>query len=163
MISPEEINRRRKELEKNAAAFYNRLKKRQPPGIDDTLTELDEVVFAKTDCLACANCCKTLKTVFKERDIKRIAESLNMRPADFVNQYLVIDEDGDYVQKQLPCPFLDSANACTIYEVRPHACRSYPHTATLPLKKSWNLIIKNAAVCPAVHEITQMMKKKYGE
>ena len=163
MISPEEINRRRRELEKQAASYYGRLKRRPPAGLDDRLQELDEEVFAGTDCLACANCCKTLKTVFKERDIIRIAASMRMRPADFVSAYLVTDEDGDYVQKSLPCPFLAPDNKCNIYEVRPHACQSYPHTGTLPLKKSWNLIIKNAAVCPAVHEITLRLKKDFPE
>jgi uncharacterized protein (DUF885 family)/Fe-S-cluster containining protein len=160
-MAPEELNRKRKAVEQDAARFYNRLKRRPPPDLEATIKEMDAEVFAKTDCLSCANCCKTLKTVFKERDIDRIAAHLQLKPGQLVHQYLMIDEDGDYVQQQLPCPFLADDNKCKIYEVRPAACRSYPHTGTLPIKKSWNLVIKNAAVCPAVYEITEQLKQKY--
>jgi uncharacterized protein len=160
-MTPEELNSKRRTVEQDAARFYNRMKKRTPPELEATIKRLDEEVFAKTDCLACANCCKTLKTVFKERDIDRIAAHLQLKPGQLVHQYLMIDEDGDYVQQQLPCPFLDGENKCKIYEVRPAACRSYPHTGTLPVRKSWNLIIKNTAVCPAVYEITEQLKQKY--
>jgi len=142
--------------------FYKRLKKRPPAGIDDEVVRLDEEVFAYTDCLACANCCKTISPVFKDRDIDRISKYFKIRPGVFTDKYLYLDEDGDYVLKSSPCPFLMSDNKCSIYENRPFACRSYPHTSSLPLTKSIELVIRNSAVCPAVHEITEKLKSKYG-
>jgi Fe-S-cluster containining protein len=63
------------------------------------------------------------------------------------------DEDGDYVFKSSPCPFLASDNACSIYEFRPKACREYPHTNRPQMKQILDLTFKNATVCPAVKEI----------
>jgi Fe-S-cluster containining protein len=45
-----------------------------------------------------------------------------------VETYLLLDEEHDYVFRQQPCPFLGVDNYCSIYEVRPKACREYPHT-----------------------------------
>jgi Fe-S-cluster containining protein len=161
MIDPSELNRKQKAIEAENGKFYRRLKKRFPPNIDEELIELDALVFSRIDCLACANCCKTISPVFKERDITRLATHFKVRPAIFTDKYLHMDEDGDYVLKTTPCPFLLADNKCSVYEHRPFACRSYPHTATLPLKKSLELTIKNSAVCPAVYEITTILKKKY--
>lgn len=161
MIDPEKLNNKGRQIESENRKFYNRLKKRPPANIDEEVVDLDQQVFAGIDCLQCANCCKTISPVFKDRDIDRIAKHLRMRPGEFTASYLYLDDEGDFVLKSSPCPFLESDNKCSIYEVRPFACRSYPHTATLPLRKSWELVIKNSAVCPAVYEITELLKKKY--
>lgn len=161
MISPSEINKNNKKIESENRKFFIRLKKRPPSDIDQEVQLLDEVVFSKINCLDCANCCKTISPVFKERDITRLSTHFKIRPAEFTNQFLYLDNEGDYVLKSTPCPFLLSDNKCGVYEHRPFACKSYPHTATLPIRKSWELIIKNSAVCPAVYEITSILKKKY--
>ena len=72
--------------------------------------ELHEAEFEKTDCLTCANCCKTTGPLFTDKDIQRIAKFLRMKVVDFTKQYLRIDEDNDYVLKTLPCSFLFSDN-----------------------------------------------------
>jgi len=156
-----EINKVSHQVRKDATRFYKKLKKRPPEGLEELIHNLDKEVFSRIDCLSCANCCKTISPVFKDRDITRIAGHFRMRPSDFAHQYLRLDEDGDYVLRSVPCAFLGSDNKCSIYEIRPFACKSYPHTATLPLKKSWDLLPKNSAVCPAVYEITEVLKKKY--
>ena len=163
MIDPLELNKNSKKIESENRKFYNRLKKRPPVGIDEQLKSLDEEVFSRINCLSCANCCKTISPVFKDRDITRLSDHFRIRPSEFTDKYLYTDEDGDYVLKSTPCPFLESNNECSVYEHRPFACRSYPHTATLPLKKSWELIIKNSAVCPAVYDITAQLQKKYNK
>jgi len=163
MIDPAYLNARTRKLEAEHGKFIRRLKKRHPQGIDDEVVQLDELAFSKIDCLACANCCKTISPVFKERDITRLSAHFKLRPAIFTEKYLFLDEDGDYVLKSTPCPFLETDNKCSIYEIRPAACRSYPHTATLKFTKSTELFIKNSAVCPAAYEITQALRKKYGD
>jgi uncharacterized protein len=161
MIGPDELNKSRKRIEGENRKFYARLKKRPPAGIDDEVYRMDEEIFSGFDCLSCANCCKTISPVFKDRDIDRISRHFRMKPGEFTSRYLFLDEEGDYVLKTSPCPFLLSDNKCSIYEHRPYACKSYPHTGSLPLTKSVELVIKNSAVCPVVHEITQRLKEKY--
>ncbi len=161
MIDPEELNARRRRIEEISRKFFGRLFKRPPRDIDSQIREMDEEVFSGIDCTRCANCCKTISPVFKNRDIIRLAEHFRVRPSIFTEKYLMMDEEGDYVLKSTPCPFLNSDNLCTVYQVRPQACSSYPHTGTLPASKSVNLLIKNSAVCPAVYEITEKLKKIY--
>lgn len=99
--------------------FLSRLKKKPPKNLDYLVQETHEEVFEETDCLKCANCCKTTGPLFTERDIERISKHFRMKVADFEAKYLRVDEDGDKVLQTLPCSFLDSENYCLIYEVRP--------------------------------------------
>lgn len=161
MVDPAFLNARTRKLEAENGKFIRRLKKRPPSGVDEEVVLLDELAFSKIDCLSCANCCKTISPVFKERDIVRLAAHFKMRPSVFTEKYLKMDEDGDYVLQSTPCPFLEADNKCSVYDKRPSACSGYPHTATLKFTKSTELFIKNSAVCPAVFEITMELKKKY--
>src|SRR5215216_3072084 len=104
------------------------IRKKDPRRVDDAFHTLHEKVFEEVDCLECANCCKTTSPIFYQTDIERVAKSLRMKPGDFIEKYLRIDEDKDYVLKSSPCPFLDSDNYCQVYDDRPKACREYPHT-----------------------------------
>jgi uncharacterized protein len=156
-----ELNKRKKRVSSDASKFYKKLKKRPPEGLEEEIRKLDQAVFKRIDCLSCANCCKTISPVFKDRDITRIASHFKLKPSEFTHKYLVMDEEGDYVLRSVPCAFLGNDNRCSIYEIRPFACKSYPHTSSLPLKKSWDLLPKNSTVCPAVYEITEALMKKY--
>lgn len=82
-----------------------------------------------------------------------------MKPGEFIDKYLRIDEDKDYVLKQSPCPFLDSDNYCLVYEDRPNACRDYPHTDRKKMEQILDLTYRNTLVCPAVLEMTERLKK----
>lgn len=113
------------------------------------------------DCLDCANCCKTTSPIVIDRDIDRLAKRLKMKPSQVVDQYLRLDEDGDYVFTQAPCPFLLPDNCCMVYEDRPRACREYPHTDRKRFHQVLNLTYKNTLVCPAVLEVVEGLKEKY--
>jgi uncharacterized protein len=139
--------------------FLQGLKKKDPRKIDDAFHQLHEEVFEEIDCLTCANCCKTTSPIFYQTDIERVARSLKMKPGDFVEKYLRVDEDKDYVLKSSPCPFLDSENYCGVYEDRPKACRDYPHTNRKKMVQILDLTYKNTLVCPAVLEIVERLKK----
>ena len=121
---------------------------------------LHENEFQRTDCLQCANCCKTTGPLFTNRDIERIAKHFRMKPQQFIDQYLQIDEDRDYVLQQLPCPFLGADNYCSIYEVRPKACAEFPHTNRKDFHKISNLTMKNVAICPAAMNIVEEMRRR---
>ena len=114
--------------EKENRKFLAALKKKDARRVDEAFHTAHEQVFNEMDCLQCANCCKTTSPIFYQNDIERIARSLRMRPGDFIEKYLRVDEDGDYVLTVAPCPFLDADNYCQVYDDRPKACREYPHT-----------------------------------
>lgn len=138
--------------------FLTHLKKEDPRRVDDNFHELHESVFEETDCLTCANCCKTTSPIFYQHDIERLASALRMRPGDFIVKFLRIDEDKDYVLQSSPCPFLGPDNYCTVYKDRPKACREYPHTDRKKMIQLTALTYKNTLVCPAVLEIVQRMQ-----
>ncbi|MDN4166278.1 YkgJ family cysteine cluster protein [Cytophagales bacterium LB-30] len=138
--------------------FLQGLKKENPRKLDDRFHEAHEEVFARIDCLACANCCKTTSPIFIPSDIDRLAKTLGMKPGQFIDAYLKVDEDQDYVLKSSPCTFLNEDNTCQVYEDRPRACREYPHTDRKKMYQLLDLTFKNTLVCPAVLEIVEQMK-----
>lgn len=157
-----DLNRFR-EKSKNKSAenrkFLQSLKKKDARVVDDAFHNLHTEVFEETDCLQCANCCKTTSPIFYQTDIERVAKALRVKPGDFIETYLRIDEDKDYVLKSSPCPFLDADNYCKVYESRPKACREYPHTDRKRMVQITELTFKNTLVCPAVLEIVERLKK----
>jgi uncharacterized protein len=137
------------------------IKKKHPPKLDVTMQTIHDQVFDKTDCLQCANCCKTTSPIFYPKDIERAAKALRIKAAEFEAQYLRIDEDKDFVLKSSPCPFLHADNECGIYESRPTACREYPHTNRKNFVQITELTYKNTLVCPAVVQIVEKLKEVY--
>ena len=140
--------------------FFQKLKRKPPKDLDYTMRELHDEEFSRMDCLQCANCCKTTGPLFTNADIERIARHFRMKPSAFIDAYLRLDEDQDYVLQQLPCAFLGADNYCSIYDVRPKACREFPHTNRKKFHQISNLTLKNVAICPAAFNIVQEMKKK---
>lgn len=141
--------------------FFSGLNKKQIRQLDLEVQELHEEVFDEIDCLECANCCKTLGPRITDRDIDKMAKALRLNSVEVIAQYLRIDEDGDYVFKEMPCPFLASDNYCLIYDSRPKACREYPHTDCSKFFQIRELTLKNAEICPAVHEILKRLRQKH--
>ncbi len=140
--------------------FFAKLKKKPPKNLDYVMQELHDEEFEKTDCLACANCCKTTGPLFTDKDINRISKHFKQKPQQFINQFLRVDEDNDYVLQKVPCTFLGADNYCSIYEVRPKACREFPHTDRKRFQQISNLTLKNVAMCPAAYNIVEEMKKR---
>lgn len=129
---------------------------------DEAFHALHEEAFQSIDCLQCANCCKTTSPIFRDVDINRIAKHLGMKPSLFTEKYLHIDEDHDWVLNSSPCAFLGDDNYCSIYEVRPKACRDYPHTDRKHMHQIMDLTYKNTMVCPAVASIVDKLRAARG-
>ena len=121
------------------------------------LPELHEEAFKQVDCLKCANCCRNFSPRFKTPDIKRISRHLKMKEGDFIETYLRLDEDGDYVANAAPCPFLGSDNYCTIYDERPSDCHRFPYTDEDIIVKRQELTLKNATFCPIVYFVLEKL------
>ncbi len=139
--------------------FFVRNKKKLI-GMDLQIHALHEDVSERTDCLACANCCRTLGPRLTDKDVERMGKELRLKTSEVISRYLRIDEDGDMVFQTMPCPFLGTDNYCAIYESRPKACREYPHTDRKKFYQIYNLSIKNAYTCPIVYEVLEDITKK---
>lgn len=157
-MNTEQFKSLAKNKEQENRKYLTRLKRMDPRKVDDAFHRVHEEVFEEVDCLKCANCCKTTSPIFYQTDIERLARGLRMRPGDFLETYLRVDEDGDYVLKSSPCPFLDDDNYCRVYEHRPRACREYPHTDRKKMVQITDLTLKNTMVCPAVFEMVERLK-----
>lgn len=150
-----------KKVEKESKSFFKKIKKNRLRELDDTVHALHEELSAQTDCLSCANCCRTLGPRITDKDIERMGRALRMKPQEVVAAYLRIDEDNDYVFRSMPCPFLASDNYCFIYEDRPKACREYPHTDRRKFYQIHALSIRNARTCPVVYHLIERLKKEF--
>ena len=149
-----------KDKQQENKKFFSKLKKKTPKHLDSLMVELHEEEFSRTDCLDCANCCKTTGPLFTNKDIEGISKKFKQKPQQFIDQYLRIDEDNDYVLQSVPCTFLDAENHCLIYDVRPKACAEFPHTDRKKFQQISNLTIKNVGICPAAYNIVEEMKKR---
>lgn len=153
------IAERAKDKHKENKMFFTKLKKKPPKQLDYMMQELHDKEFERTDCLECANCCKTTGPLFTDKDVDRIAKHFKMKPSRFIDEYLRVDEDHDYVLKSVPCVFLGSDNYCSIYDVRPKACKEFPHTDRKKFQQISHLTMKNVAICPAAYNIVEEMKR----
>lgn len=140
--------------------YFVKLKNKPPKNLDYVMQDLHDAEFKKMDCLMCANCCKTTGPLFTDADIDRVSKYLKQKPQLFIEQYLRVDEDNDYVLQSLPCSFLDTDNTCFIYDVRPKACREFPHTDRKKFQQITDLTLQNISICPAAFNIVEEMKKK---
>lgn len=158
MIYQDDIKKAQDQLKANKV-FLKNIKRKKPKDLDDTFHQLHYEVFRNIDCLQCANCCKTTSPIFQLSDIERLSKSLKMKPAEFIEEYLHLDEDEDYVLNNAPCPFLGHDNKCLVYENRPKACREYPHTDRKRMYQIMDITLKNSLVCPAVSRIVEHLYK----
>ena len=149
-----------KDKHKENKSFFSKLKKKPPKQLDYLMQELHEDEFNRTDCLQCANCCKTTSPIFTDKDIERIAKHFKMKIYDFTKQFLEVDEDSFFILNSVPCTFLDEDNSCSIYDVRPKACKEFPHTNRKKFQQITNLTLTNVAICPAAFNIVEEMKKR---
>ncbi|HHF7010124.1 YkgJ family cysteine cluster protein [Streptococcus mutans] len=146
--------------QKEHRKFLATLKKKAPKNLDKIVQEVHTEVFREIDCTKCANCCKILGPLFTEADISRITKHFRMRLPVFEDMYLRVDEDNDKVFKSMPCPFLGEDNLCSIYDIRPKACREFPHTDRKKIYQINHLTIQNTLICPAVYLFVEKLQER---
>ena len=134
---------------------YLNKNKKKLEAADLKIHAMHERVSARTNCLECANCCRSLGPRITDKDVERMAKALRLKASVVTDKYLRIDEDGDLVFQTMPCPFLGDDNYCAIYESRPKACREYPHTDRKKFFQIYKLSVKNASTCPIVYEVME--------
>lgn len=144
---------------KSMWAFLNRLNREKTKGLDKLAARLEPEVWKETDCLSCANCCRTMTPTFTKKDINRISKHFAMTPAAFAKKWLRKDRAGDMLNKVEPCQFLNlEDNKCSIYAIRPTDCSSFPH---FPKKVLTFIHVhkQNVEYCPATYKMVEKMEK----
>ncbi len=139
--------------------FLTKLENDPPRGVDKKIAVLEKEVWQETDCLSCANCCKTMTPTFTPQDMKRISAHLNMTLEAFQTKWLKKERGGDrdWLNKTEPCQFLNMKdNKCSIYAVRPADCSGFPH---FPKRFSDFVHIhkQNVEYCPATYRLVEKM------
>lgn len=146
-------------MQRDYTALVKKLKNVKPAKLDAIFLEMHIDEFERIDCLECGKCCSGLGPRLTNTDIERLAESLKIKSSAFIDKYLRIDEDKDYVFQSMPCPFLMDDNFCIVYKSRPKACREYPHTNQKNIRSILNLCVKNIDTCPVVDNIFVKLEK----
>jgi uncharacterized protein len=145
---------------KRLRSFLTRVEKKDSKNLHLVTLEANELSWAKTDCMDCANCCKTMSPTYTQRDITRIAKFLGMTVSAFKKKWLYKDRVGDWLNKSQPCQFLDlKTNLCGIYEVRPGDCAGFPHHGTKKIKDYLHVYKQNVEFCPATYRLVEFMEE----
>lgn len=142
--------------------FLTRIENDPPKDLDIISEQVDKEVWTTTDCLSCANCCKSMTPTYTFQDIKRISSHLNMRTKEFKQKWLFFDKsDKSWKNVKTPCQFLDrKTNLCTIYEVRPDDCAQFPHLTKKDMKYYLHVHRDNIVHCPATLKWVEKLKDK---
>lgn len=141
--------------------FLTKLEKTPPRRLDQLAVETDVEVWKETDCLACANCCKTMSPTFTTADMKRIANHLQIGVEDLKKKWLYKDRNGDWINKSQPCQWLNlKDNKCSIYEVRPADCSGFPHHTKRRMIDYVHVFKQNVEYCPATYKLVEKIIEK---
>ncbi|TNE82401.1 MAG: YkgJ family cysteine cluster protein [Bacteroidetes bacterium] len=129
---------------------------------DEAFTSLvnqgHEEAFKSIDCLSCGNCCSKHSPILLQSDLERIAKGTGLSITQLLTEKVEMDEDGDFIFNQQPCPFLGEDLYCSIYEFRPDACAEFPHSDRKSQSEISDLLEENAFVCPAISQIIKTLE-----
>jgi len=129
---------------------------------DLVVKETTEEVWSQIDCVACANCCKTLSIEVDAKDITRLAATLNLSAAQFKTKCCEVLPDKTVVLKSRPCIFLAEDGKCKVYDDRPKACADYPYLREPHFVSRSISMVENSSCCPIVFNVWQQLKIKLG-
>lgn len=133
------------------SAFLKKLEKKRPPLAKKAMKEAEQHAWSKVNCQQCGNCCKTMTPTWKKSEIKRVAQHFGMSYKEFFDKWLYVEEStGDICNQTTPCQFFDLKNGlCTIYELRPHDCATFPHIYRKDFFDQMEVYTGNLHRCPA--------------
>ncbi len=143
--------------------FLSRLGRQRTFGTDRAIRKLEKEVWKETDCLSCANCCKTMTPTYTSKDMKRISGYFRITVAAFKKKWLKQERGGsrDWMNKWTPCQFLDlETNLCKIYKIRPADCAGFPHLSK-KFKDYVHVHKQNVEYCPATFKLTEKLMTRF--
>jgi Fe-S-cluster containining protein len=117
------------------------------------------------DCTACANCCRVATIKIIDRDAEKLARYFGITKSRFLAEYALEDAEEGRVLKRNEggCVFLEG-NLCSIYDVRPHTCQTFPHLthgAGSLVSRLWEMPDR-ACYCPIVYNTLEAWKTDLG-
>jgi len=142
--------------------FRSFLKGQDTDKVDQIVFELYEEVLELIDCTKCANCCIELETCFQNKEIDLLTKHLNIDKDEFIRQSTKPDQFGEKDKFSLnskPCQFLTDKK-CSIYELRPEECNSYPNLHKDNFISRLIGVIENYEICPIVYNVYELLKQE---
>lgn len=131
-----------------------------PEEVDQAVHRLYSAISADIDCLECGNCCREVAPSLSWCDVKRLADALGCATKSLVMDHLMLaDQPAKFLFRETACPFL-SDNCCTVYEVRPGTCRSYPHLHKDDFVFRLISVVQTSSVCPIVYHVYEQLKEE---
>jgi Fe-S-cluster containining protein len=145
--------------------FLNRIKRSRPEHLQEIAVRATDKVWEGVDCLACANCCKSMSPTYTTADIKRIAAFLKISTGELKGKWLKKERGtGNWINKNMPCQFLDlQTNFCSVYDVRPRDCAGFPHLTKKRFIDYVHVHRQNLDECPATFKMVERMKRLISE
>lgn len=126
--------------------------------VDRVVHRLNRKVSQAIDCTECGNCCHSLVPGVTEEEITRLAALDNITPEEFDKKHLEDDKfAGTKFLKAIPCRYLEG-KICSVYDLRPHECRSYPHLHKKGFVYRTLSVISNYGICPIVFNVMENLK-----
>lgn len=123
--------------------------------VDGLFSETGAAVASQIDCTLCAACCHTLEPELSEQEHSLVE---NKDPAVVLT---VPDSGTSRLYLKSPCCFL-KGNLCSVYDVRPAACKGYPHLEEPGVRYRLRTVFAQAGVCPIVFHTIQKLKAETG-
>jgi Fe-S-cluster containining protein len=133
------------------AAFLKKLSKKPPRNMKAIAAEAEKKAWEEVSCVSCGNCCKTMTPTWKKSEVKKMAAHLGMTYKEFYDKWLYTEEEtGDIMNRSTPCQFFDlKKGLCTVYELRPHDCATFPHLFRKDFADQTDVYTANLHRCPA--------------
>ncbi|MFM7646265.1 MAG: YkgJ family cysteine cluster protein, partial [Sphingomonadales bacterium] len=134
-------------------------------GLDSLVLQTKKEVWAQTDCLSCANCCKTMTPTYTPADLRRIAQHFGMTVEEVKKKWLKQERGGDrdWINRSTPCQFLNAhTNKCSIYAIRPLDCTGFPHLGKR-FRDFVHIHKQNLDSCPATFSLVEKLTKQLAD
>jgi hypothetical protein len=154
----EKIKRLAERNEENNWRFRAFLKFGDERKIDRIVNSLYHEVSEEIDCTQCGNCCRELRPLLSKKDVKLLANFINMPEGKFQEHYTEFNRDENKLRlKGTPCSFLKDKK-CTVYKCRPSDCRSFPHLHKKNFASRLINVLQNYSICPIVFNVYEQLK-----
>ncbi|RCW50460.1 MULTISPECIES: YkgJ family cysteine cluster protein [unclassified Halanaerobium] len=128
--------------------------------VDKIVHRLGKKYLREYDCLKCGNCCHSLIPSLSHAKILAISHEFNISVEKFKKKYIEKEIPGGYVLKGDSCPFMQEDNKCTIYQIRPEACSSFPHLYKDNINHRLIELLDNSLICPIVYYVLEELKEE---
>jgi uncharacterized protein len=139
--------------------FRSFLKFENDRKIDRIVQRLYHEISRAVDCTQCGNCCRELKPLLTKKEIKLLANFIDISEDKFVEHYTEFDNEKNLRLKETPCSFLKD-NKCMVYECRPSDCRSFPHLHKKGFTTRLFAVLQNYSICPIVFNLYEQLKSE---